>query len=539
LILGILVVGILVGGGRLSGYRGRAAAAEPAGWGQGKLKVSERAYFMKRVDRIIREWPQTRREAEHDRNGRLKEPYGVYLVVDTDKPAMWIERDGRVQEEDYCQFPAGMTWTIYRSVAEGDTEMGRKMRLKIRGHYTKQVFPEMIYLAGQGRGVGHLSFNFNSNSHGSGSGSGGFVLPPYTDQHTGKEDDEDYYASIVVTDAEYERYVESLVDAASESKSVEERKGDEESPVAQNKKKWNRVETQLYQGIEREVIREGLDLEGLKLEIGPDYSAGHAEIRVDRDSFFKRFFRRGSAGEGYLKFDHLGQDVWYVRSGPRPDRPMPMMGRRRVDLEFLVCAAGEIGRSERKVWLEKGRARQQPVTRPESKWQVTLANGVRVEFIGICENPSGGKPWWGPDGSVLGYVPYVNWETYGPGRDEDKIYEMAWRVESPDVYNPPTAGKTGRPSSGAPGIVRRTVRGVGSTGSLEGCRGSSYHSIFDRYAHDVRDIHAEGYTFEKSREKTTWKAGFKLGDQDYEWVKFKNISLVRGRDFGFEIELGE
>ena len=37
----------------------------------------------------------------------------------------------------------------------------------------------------------------------------------------------------------------------------------------------------------------------------------------------------------------------------------------------------------------------------ESEFSVTLANGVKVELVGVCEHPSDDKRWWGPDGHPL------------------------------------------------------------------------------------------------------------------------------------------
>jgi hypothetical protein len=146
---------------------------------------------------------------------------------------------------------------------------------------------------------------------------------------------------------------------------------------------------------------------------------------------------------------------------------------------------------------------------------VTLANGAKVAFIGVCENPSGGKEWWGPDGSRLGYTPYLNYERYAPVHENRTIYEIVWRVSLP---------------SGGPS---------GTRVSLEGARGSYYHQIRDRYGNEILSgIQAEGYLFEKSRKKTTLKLGISVGGGAHEWVRFENISLVPGEDPGFQIMEG-
>jgi hypothetical protein len=41
----------------------------------------------------------------------------------------------------------------------------------------------------------------------------------------------------------------------------------------------------------------------------------------------------------------------------------------------------------------------------DGAFRVVLADGARVELVGLCEYPSTGHEWWRPDGSPLGRVP--------------------------------------------------------------------------------------------------------------------------------------
>jgi len=153
-----------------------------------------------------------------------------------------------------------------------------------------------------------------------------------------------------------------------------------------------------------------------------------------------------------------------------------------------------------------------------SKWKVKLPNGATVQFIGICENPSAGKQWWGPDGTPTDYVPYINTEAYGPSRDDRKIYEMVWSVRFPKIPDGSNGG--------------------GTTTSLEGSMGSYGRSVRDKYGNRVQgNFSTGGYSFKNSRRKTTWKIGVKVGDGEYERVKFENISLVPGENQGFIIKI--
>ena len=68
----------------------------------------------------------------------------------------------------------------------------------------------------------------------------------------------------------------------------------------------------------------------------------------------------------------------------------------------------------------------------DSKYVGTLANGVTVELVGICEYPSEGKQWWRPDGAVLHEAPVPVPE--GPLRMPLKNpLEFAFKVTSPNM----------------------------------------------------------------------------------------------------------
>jgi hypothetical protein len=185
-------------------------------------------------------------------------------------------------------------------------------------------------------------------------------------------------------------------------------------------------------------------------------------------------------------------------------------------MEFLISVAGRITGRDRQRLLVAGRRKQEEaLPQQTSKWQVTLSNGVIVEFIGLCENPSGGKAWWGPDGSPLESAPYINYEVYGPESEDRTIYEVAWRTDLPMQ---------------AQSATRIT---------MEGAVGSYSHAIYDRYGTSICDgLSAEGFAFENSRKKTTLRLGVKGKNGQFVWTTFKNISLVPGQDMGFEIVSG-
>ncbi|MBI9016475.1 MAG: hypothetical protein JEZ07_04350 [Phycisphaerae bacterium] len=64
-------------------------------------------------------------------------------------------------------------------------------------------------------------------------------------------------------------------------------------------------------------------------------------------------------------------------------------------------------------------------------YSVTLANGMKIKLLGVCEHPIEGKQWWGPDGQALADAP-IDYDkgdrVYAYG--DDRAYEFAVRYEN-------------------------------------------------------------------------------------------------------------
>ncbi len=453
-------------------------------WGKGIQSTIERYYYYDSMSRIIGNWRQTKRNAERERNGRLKESYQTYLVIDLDKQALWIEENGCISKGDYIEFPPNTKWKLYHYTPQSNTELPGRTALKIRGYNTRRITPEQLVLVGTGAG-GHMGFHFNSNSGGGGHGTGPGSKPTISFKSFSVSK-EDLYGSIIVNKEEYQQYRQSVTDSNVIKSSEESTQVEIISGLEENKAAWNRIEKHLYMEIDKQVRQAGYELYRLKVETGPDFSAGHVELRARSSSFLKQFFGGSRSVESYLQINSLGNDIWYATSAINPRRPVPF--QRQLSLEFLICLAGEISESQHKELIRQGRRKHlQTGSIPESKWKAELPNGIKVEFIGVCENPSAGKQWWGPDGSPLGFVPYINTEPYGGTRDDRKIYEFAWRITQPG--------------------------GGAVTHSFEGSTGSYSRSILDRSGNRITgNFDASGQAFEKSCQTTTWKVGLSQGD---------------------------
>jgi hypothetical protein len=494
--------------------------AQSAGWGTGEVKASERVYYTNTLHRVVRHWQeQMLREASVAEDGRVEDPYHVYLIIDTSKPAVWIEQNGRVLLDNYTELPESMTWNVYRRAPEGNTGLGQMVRLKIRGVHGQRLAAEEFSIGASRRGMGYWYVHFNVQQLISG-GSDTLTTRPY--RGAKPQSSEDTYGSIVVSDEEYQQYQEWL--AASGTPVESRTDAAEKSSLAANRANWLKVEKLLCQMIEAQVRHVGLNMNHLELGVGPDYTAAHAELLARDDSVIRDILGTRRSGAAYLRIDSLPDGNWYARSGPYPASTR----QGSLDLEFLVRADGEIPKAQYDEWMKKGRQKQQDITVPPSKWRTTLPNGATVEFIGVCENPSAGKKWWGPDGGTLGYSPYWNTERRRPKGADGDVFEIAWRI-----YWPPSRS----PNPGA--AVRYHMEGALSDRSVQ---------TRDRYGARIHNLTARSCAFEKRQKQTAVQVGVatfiqgqfqddRVPDKEFRWVRFKNISLVSGENRGFEIEL--
>ena len=493
----IIVVVVFLAGLSIALYLRRPKSGGYPGWDKGLASNSERNFYYQRMNRIIEDWQQTIRTAERNNDGRLKDSYNTYLVIDLDKKALWIEENGQIIDDEYCEFPPETECKFFHYTAQGNVEYSGQMVLKMRGYYPDQMTPEQIFLLYTGDG-GYLSFHFSSHGRGGGYGSGTINKPSFTFPSSSANAN-NLYGSILVTGDEYKKYLDS------QSKVKNSLAEDE------NKKAWNKIEKYLYIEIERQMRTLGLNLGDVSVEPGPDFSTAHADIiSGQKVSIIRRILGGSHPVETYLKIDYLGNDIWYAKSDINPKLPS-MTRHYGQELEFLISPEIDITDSQRNDLLKKGRDLQRTSAIPESKWSVTLSSGMTVEFIGICDNPSYGKQWWGPDGNSIDFVPYINTALYDKPGDSRKIYEFAWSIKN---------------------MPQNTAQRF----SFEGSNGSYYYAIYDRYGNHIieSDLQAEGFSFDVSRQTTTfkmsfginnWKTALKIEDEAGE-IKFKDKQQI-------------
>jgi hypothetical protein len=453
--------------------------------------------------------------AARDEEGRPREPYGTFLVLDPERGEIWIEDRGHVLEEYHSELPARMTWAVYHDAGNGANSLGGVVRLKYRGSDLHRHHPEIVWLAGQ-RTKEYLAFHLTDHDLGTSHTRDGGPFRPYHGP-TPRKPGVRYYGSFLVSEAEYEQARASWADASRDTRSSRRLLT---TALDENKAAWAKVRRKLYQAIEGQVNQTGYRLRHLQVRPGPDYSAAHARMQVDRAGIIRNLLGRTWSLDPYLMIDYLGNDIWYAQIVPNPQvlAPPPHRPNPAGELlpEFLVSAEQAIPPAARRAGLEKGRARQREYTESQNRWTVTLANGAVVRFLGIGEYPSSGKPWWGPDGRPIDYAPCFPPDPENRSAGGGRGFEFAWRVQHPEIDKP---------------------QGLSVQHRFEG--GSAFSTIpyCDRYGVVPQDGHHESCLFARSQEKTTLTIDTKLNDQGLCTVKFKNLALVPGQDQGFEIEV--
>ena len=489
-------------------------------WGRGALKVSERAYYTSKTKNINQAWRYFPHDVRTDTARRFVRPYHLYLVVDANEKMVWIENNGAVLSSHCLQLPKRMTWDVFRDSPNGTMQLPGFVRLQLRGRQGERWQRENIYLVGHHE-AGDIRLPLywtrwpDERQEGSDGQKG---MAP------GQESDFEYYESVVVSDAEYTENQRLLAASASAGPGTNT---EQPSVLKENRAAWLSVEKRLYQAIEKRVFEAGLELERVQVACGPEFTAGHAvwganrsrSIRYYIDRVLGRSARRISYIKGYLKIERVGDGFWYVKSAPHKRHAQ---GGEQV-FEFLASTGGRISRSQRERLLRQARRKLESTLVSPSPWQASLPNGATVMFGGLCESPTVGRQWWGPDGSAIGHTPYYTTTDALPKESHEKAYELVWRVSWPAEAK----AKRYDCECFVQGPARRHTR-----------------QAFDRYGERLAiqfsgaaGWYANTYRLNEDRKKTTLKLGVRVGEQSYQWISFKNISLVSGKDYGFRIEV--
>ncbi|UCG50219.1 MAG: hypothetical protein JSU94_10590 [Phycisphaerales bacterium] len=482
----------------------------PAVEDKNSRNTAEWFYRGRQIRRVVQQWQESVKTTPLVR-GRISDSYHTYLVIDTNEPAIWIEDWGRIREDARMKLPRSMKWRLYHRTPNGDNVLSGLTRLRFKD--ARRLVSEQFYLVGTEGTERYLGIMFGpGTSSQCGFKPWAFVMPR---SYAWEDEPQEQVRSVVVGEDEYERNLGLARRQPATGTPQTQASGHIPPIVAQNEARWLAIEKKLYLEIERQLSDRGYDLTHIAVDEGPAMTAAIAMAEGRKLGWLDKIYRgRRTDWKSCsvdLKIDYLGDGLWYVVSDP--DRRRRLTDK-YLDLEFLVGAKGRLSGKKRKEWLEKGRLAAKTGMERPSPWRVTLENGISVELIGICMNPSDGREWWGPDGAALDYVPYYYAYTIRREPDES-VYEIAYNVTWPN----------GMPQRGGSPALSECVR-QHAGGGLE-----------DRFGDDSPFRGRQRrYVFKQSTQKTTMRWIFGNGDHGRESVAFKNVSLVPGKDFGFEVE---
>ena len=547
-----LIIGgsvLLIGGMVLffATHRGPGIAIE---WGSSNPPVSEQAYYLHRIHRLLESWMQSRAGATQTA-AHQGEP--VTLVVDTGPKRIWIEEGLYVRDNSSSDLAPGLRWTLYHVTGDADTTYTGRLRLRLPAPSFRPKSIGDFYLVGQGE-KGYLSYHFEYGSIESSYQSGIFELSGIqrggTTNGTSSANDAVDTESLVVQ----EETAKDPIDK--ESAHVE----NGTLTLVKNQSQWNDAEGVLYKAIEEAWVNKGYTLSAMEMIPGPDGSAGYAQVffKTDRQQtwfhWMARVFgmKRDATGADLL-YDNVGEGLWYVRSVPAsmplPPTVHPAFTGSLPKVECLV-PADEADRSHHeKEALSLGRTKVEAssaLSIPPSPWKLRLSNGIEIEVVGLCAFPNRGNEWWGPDGSPLAKNP--GFIIHSPG-------QPAYYQSLPDGTQVKHANinMLRRSNTGVALVCRihlppghTSIRRKSSSSAFPFRLSKSFLTLADsspivnRYGLPVDTDHYRTIIFDTEQDPIEYGFGIRSGtgnvpNYGFAWVAFRHVAGRPGHTTDFQI----
>ncbi len=425
--------------------------SKKAGWGWGKMSASERGYYQYRLRAIGDKWRKTFVDHGYNRDGLAKEGYESVLVIDTLNSAMWVETKGKIASQDYCELPANMKWKIYRTTNGKNEDLPKVLKLKMRGIWTGQEYPEMYCFHGIGRSKDSFSIYVTSGDIFTDYGGSGYTVQNWKKPAT-PINAENYFEPLIVSDAEWLEYQNKYGTAVLAQDSDKDNQNQEAKFYDSLKK--------ICQYIEIETARHGHKLDYLhRYEIASNYNAIKGEMSLDDDgNSIIPIKRRRIHEDNLFRAQLLGENLWYVQTFPEEKNGQIQPNDEVLNFAFVMRDGKILSEADFKKLSDevKGRFVIEAPTNPD--WMQKMDNGAEVELLGICYQPSLGGKWWGPDGKYLEYEPYYGSESGDKSTKDDIFYDVAFRIHWPSrtsnsvtsisSITPGSSGDTGMSSGG-------------------------------------------------------------------------------------------
>ncbi|MHC4927853.1 MAG: hypothetical protein ACYTER_11135, partial [Planctomycetota bacterium] len=427
--------------------------SERAGWSRGKMAASERGYYKHRLRGIGDKWRQSFDEHGYNRDGRAKEGYDTFMVIDTIEGAMWLESKGSIAQQDYCELPAHMKWIAYRTTHGKNEDMPPVLRFKMRGIWSGQEYPEMFCLHGVKRASDSFSIYVTSGHILTDYGGSGYTTQNWKSSPKTATEEDEYFKTLFVDDQEWQEYQDKYGVAVLPKNNVSTERGREAA--------FYEILEKICQHIEIETSGHDYELRYLhRFEITPNYSAIKGELDLGDDNSLLSILpgqKRWIHNDHLFRAQLIGEDMWYVQTFP--DKNRSVRPKHEVLNYEFVMQDGIILSPKDVEKLPIDFSKRYPVEAPtNSDWKITMANGVEVELLGICSSPTFGGSWWGPDGNPLDYQPHFGTQSVNISDRNRKSYEIAFRrcwpagtnaseittkIITPNTFGGGSGGRTG------------------------------------------------------------------------------------------------
>ena len=197
-------------------------------------------------------------------------------------------------------------------------------------------------------------------------------------------------------------------------------------------------------------------------------------------------------------------------------RPIPKTARLGIlGLLTIILAAA--------VLLPMAKAERQasvpPTESTPEHFVATLPNGVTVELMGVCEHPSKGKQWWRPDGKRSVYLD-VNDGREHRGMSFTTGEDRITRHFAFELKNLP-----------------KPVYKIRTQHEITPCFDNGLEGPIMRNGVPLSDIWLIGGAISKGAEECDIRFAVCLGNTEYQWIKFKNVSLQPGVTTDVHVEV--
>jgi hypothetical protein len=470
-------------------------------WGKGLSRYSEQAYYNNKLRNIITKW----QKAANNPNGSIKDSNSTFLHFDLEQNAVWLEENGQVKIEDYIDLPEQTTWALQYSSLLPTINLPK--RVILRTLKVNQILTGQFFLSTETR-YSSYCFVFDNKIFSGGPFPRGSIIQNLSPASNNPQVSIDY-TSLIISEEEYKKYKDSLAKTNPEQSGEQANETPETKALEENKAGWLKAEKLLYMEIDGQILNAGYELNSLEVEAGSDYTGACAIMEARGENAIHRYLHLDGSKtvRAYLKIDYLGDNIWYAGTAPHPARKLETDSK--LNLEFLIFPEEQISRSQYRKYIKQGRRLQQSESFPTAKWKAALPDGVVIEILGIRDSNNPDK-WWGPDGSALEFPDYFKIESV---KADENTSQIAWQIKFPEN------------------------RGIRQTFFVpEGAKDTRSVAAHDRYGNTESVMIS---VYDSSLEKISFSIGTQASGQTSEYANFNNVSLVPGRNEGFNIEAGE